>query len=117
MKIYFYISVAASALSLVLAIVLFAIGGVNQGLQAEVQKQQQQLQQQQQEVNRVQQINRSYAQPMLQDMANMSAKDEKMKQLLEKYNIKVVTPTPAPGASPSPGKAPAAPSETPTLRP
>jgi len=108
MKIYFYISVAASALSLVLAIVLFAIGGVNQGLQAEVQKQQQQLQQEQQELNKTQQ--------MLRDMAAASTKDEEMKKLLEHYGYKVVTPTPAPAASPAPAK-PAARTESPDLKP
>jgi hypothetical protein len=116
MKIYFYISVAASALSLVLAIVLFAIGGVNQGLQAEVQKQQQQLQQEQQELNKTQQIDSRYTQPMLRDMAAASTKDEEMKKLLEHYGYKVVTPTPAPAASPAPAK-PAARTESPDLKP
>ena len=120
MKIYYYISVAASALSLVLAIVLSAVGGMNSSLQAEVQKQQNTYQVQQAEINKGAQLNQKLGPAILQDMANVSVKDENMKKLLEKYNIHVATPTPAPGSpapASKPAAAPATGTDAPALRP
>ena len=112
MKIYYYISVAASALSLVLAIVLSAVGGMNSSLQAEVQKQQVELQKQQEEINKGSRSPSSKLGPnLLKDMANVSVKDENMKKLLAKngYDIKVnATRFPAPGSPAPPPPAPAA---------
>ena len=104
MKIPFYISVAASALCLVLSIVVLAIGNSNQSLQDEVQKkqlalqaQQQALQAQQVEIEAGAQINQKIGPELLRDMAASSVKNEKMKALLAKhgYNVEVKS-TPAP---------------------
>jgi hypothetical protein len=114
MKIYFYISVAASALSLVLSIVLFAVGNSNQTLQAEVQTQQAELQKQQEEINKASQISQQVGPALLRDMAVSSTKNEKMKALLGKHGYTVSAPpaTPAPGAA-TPAHAPAPASDTP----
>jgi hypothetical protein len=122
MKIYFYISVAASALSLVLSIVLFAVGSSNQTLQNDVQKQQVDLQKQQEEINKGTEIQQKVGPNLLNDMAVASASDEKMKQLLATHGYTVKVNTPAPGSSPAPGaNAPAhgtpAPADSPALRP
>jgi hypothetical protein len=121
MKIYYYISVAASALSLVLAIVLSAVGGMNSSLQAEVQKQQNTYQVQQAEIQKGAQLNQKLGPAILQDMANVSVKDEPMRKLLEKYNIHVATPAPGAAGSPAPSKpaasAPATGTDAPALRP
>lgn len=106
MKIAYYISVAATALSLVLAIILFAVGNSNQSLQAEIQKQQGELQKQQEQINTGNQISQQVGPNLLRDMAISSVKNEKMKSLLAKhgYNVNVQAP-----ASPAPGDASAAP--------
>jgi len=100
MKIPFYISVGASALSLILSIVIFAVGNSNQSLQTEVQKQQQALQTQQEEINAGNQISQQIGPNLLRDMAASSVKNEKMKALLAKhgYNVQVkdAPATPAP---------------------
>ena len=116
MKIPFYISVAASGLSLILSIVLFTFGGINQGLQVEIQKQQQELQKQQDQINTGNAISQKVGPELLRDMAISSIKDEKMKLLLAKHGYNVATPTPAPAASPAPATS-SAPGATPTLRP
>jgi hypothetical protein len=121
MKIPFYISVAASALCLVLSVVLFIVGSTNQTLQNEVQAQQVDLQKQQEEINKGQQIGQQVGPNLLRDMAVASTKNEKMKLLLAKNGYQVSMATPAPGSSPAP-KAPSAPapapaSDTPGLRP
>ena len=103
MKIYFYISVAASALCLLLSIVLFWEGGANQGLQNEVQAQQAKLQQQQDEINKGNAISQQVGPNLLRDMAVSSTKDEKMKALLSKHGYTVNVASPTPGASPAPG--------------
>ena len=105
MKIPFYISVAASALCLVLSVIVLAIGNSNQSLQDEVQKkqlalqaQQQALQAQQVEIEAGAQINQKIGPELLRDMAASSVKNEKMKALLAKhgYNVEVKnTPAPA----------------------
>ena len=107
MKIYFYISVAASALCLLLSIVLFFEGGVNQGLQNEIQAQQVKLQQQQEEINKGTAISQQVGPNLLRDMAVSSTKNEKMKALLAKHGYTVNVASPTPGASPAPAKAPA----------
>jgi len=107
MKIYYYISVAASALALVLSIVLFAVGSSNQTLQNEVQAQQVELQKQQEEINKGTAISQQVGPNLLRDMAVASTKNEKMKQLLAKNGYQVNVATPAPGSSPAPAKAPA----------
>jgi hypothetical protein len=92
---------------------------MNSSLQAEVQKQQNTYQVQQAEINKGAQLNQKLGPAILQDMANVSVKDDAMKKLLEKYNIHVATPAPGAG-SPAPSKpaaSPAASSDTPALRP
>jgi hypothetical protein len=116
MKIYYYISVAASALALVLSIVLFAVGSTNQTLQNEVQAQQTELQKQQQEIEKGSQISQQVGPNLLRDMAVASTKSEKMKQLLAKNGYQVNVATPAPGSSPAP-KAPSPASEPGRLQP
>ena len=99
MKIPFYISVVASALCLILSIVVFAVGSSNQTLQGEVQKQQQALQAQQAEIENGNRISQEIGQGVLKDMATISLKNEKMKALLAKhgYNVQVApNNTPAP---------------------
>jgi len=109
MKIPYYISIAASALCLILSIMVLAVGNSNQGLQDEVQKQQealqakqQALQTQQEEINAGNQISQQIGPNLLRDMAASSVKNEKMKALLSKhgYNVQVkdgpAAGTPAP---------------------
>jgi hypothetical protein len=113
MKIAYYISVAATALSLVLAIILFAVGNSNQTLQTEIQKQQGELQKQQEQINTGNTISQQVGPNLLRDMAISSVKNEKMKALLSKhgYNVSMPPATPAPsgaGATPAP-TAPATP--------
>jgi hypothetical protein len=112
MKIPYYISLGASALCLVLTIVVFALGGLNRNLQDDIRKkqknirvqqqalqgQQQALQAQQEEINAGAQINQKIGPELLRDMATSSVKNEKMKALLAKhgYNVEVKnTPAPA----------------------
>jgi len=118
MKIPFYISVAASGISLILSIVLFTFGGSNQGLQVEIQKQQQELQKQQDQINTGNAISQKVGPELLRDMAISSIKDEKMKMLLAKhgYNVNYQAPSPTPGATPAPASS-SAPAATPAIRP
>jgi hypothetical protein len=110
MRIYFYTSVAASALSLVLSIILFAVGLSNQSLQAEVQKKQDDVRRQQEEINKGAQIAQQVGPALLKDMAQSAVKNEKMRELLKKNGYEIKLPaSPAPGASPAPAaKAPPA---------
>ena len=99
MKIPFFISVGASALCLLLSIIVFAVGLSNQTLQTEVQKQQQAIQAQQAEIENGARINQEISQGVLKDMATVSLKNDKMKALLAKhgYNVQVApNNTPAP---------------------
>jgi hypothetical protein len=109
MKVPFYVSLAASGVCLILSFVLFIFGGIDQGLQSEIQKQQAELQKQQEQINTGNTITSDVGPKLLQDMAAVSIKDEKMKQLLAKHGYTVATPTPAP-TTPSPA------SSTPALR-
>jgi len=124
MKLSFYISVAASALCLVLSVVVLIQGNINQGLQNDIQTQQGLYQKQQDEINRGNAISQQVGPALLRDMAVSSTKNEKMKQLLAANGYTVNLATPAPGSSPAPGAtapkpAPAAPAtgEAPGLRP
>ncbi|HSI10648.1 MAG TPA: hypothetical protein VK961_01330 [Chthoniobacter sp.] len=110
MKIYYYISVAASALCLVLSVVLFAYGNVNQSLQNELQKQQVELQKQQEEINKGASISQNVGPALLRDMAVASVKNDSMKKLLASHGYQVSMATPAPGSSPAPGASAPAPS-------
>lgn len=108
MKIPYYISIATTALSLVLSIIIFAVGNSNQSLQAEVQKQQQALQGQQEEINAGNQISQQIGPNLLRDMAASSVKNEKMKALLAKhgYNVQVKDPAPTTPAPTTPAPKP-----------
>ena len=109
MKISFYTSVAASGLSLLLSIIIFAVGNSNQNLQAEVQKQQLELQKQQEQINTGNQISQQVGPNLLRDMAVVSLKNDKMKALLGKHGYNVQQATPAPGAPAPAGAAAPAP--------
>jgi hypothetical protein len=109
MKITFYISVATSALSLILSVVLFIFGGINQSLQNDIQKQQQELQKQQDQINTGNAISQKVGPELLRDMAISSIKDENMKLLLAKHGYNVTQQaTPTPSGSPAPASTPAA---------
>ena len=121
MKIYFFTSVAASALSLVLSIILFAVGLSNQSLQVQVQKQQDEVRKQQAEIEKGGEIAQKVGPALLQDMAKSAVKNDKMRELLKKngYDIKLPAATPAPGAAGTPApaaKGPAPAPEAPALR-
>lgn len=131
MKISFYISVATSALSLILAVVVLAVGYGNQGLQTDIQGQQKdvqaqqgELQKQETQINTGRQIQEKVGPALLQDMAQVSTKNADMKKLLAKHGYTVQAPaTPAPGGggasapARTPAPAPAAPTESaPALR-
>jgi hypothetical protein len=125
MKISFYIAVATSALSLVLAVIVLFVGYGNQGLQTEiqgqqkeVQKQQQELQKQQQIIDTAVQIQKQVGPALLQDMAVVSLKNTPMKELLSKHGYNVqppASPAPGGGGASAPTPPPSAPSE-PALR-
>ena len=98
MKIPYYISLVASALCLILSVVVLAVGSSNQNLQSALQKQQQALQAQQVEIDAGNQINQQIGPALLRDMAASSVKNEKMKALLGKHGYNVqVKDTPANG--------------------
>lgn len=95
----FYVVVSLAAISLLLAITLVALGGANQRLQTELQKQQE-------EINRgsaSQQVGTN----LLRDMASISVKNDKMKEVLARNGYTVnVNPSPAPDSS-APATSPA----------
>ena len=123
MKISFFISVAAAALSLLLSVIILVVGQINQGLQSditgkqkEVQAIQSDLQKQQEQINIANQISQQLGPNLLREMAVSSLKNDKMKALLNKHGYNVQQSTPAPGsggaaAAPS-APAPSAPSST-----
>jgi hypothetical protein len=93
----------ATGVSLVLSIVVLALGNSNQTLQEEVQKQQQSLQAQQEQINEGNIISQQIGPNLLRDMATSSVKNEKMKALLSRHGYNVQVNTPAPGsATPAP---------------
>lgn len=121
MKNTYYLSLAAAGLSLVLSVVLFIFGSINQGLEVDIQKQQEEIQKQQEPINRWSELNQRGS-SILRDMSISSIKDENMKVLLNKYGYPVpqAAPSPAPSSStpastPTPAPAPT-PSSTPALR-
>ncbi|MEI6352005.1 MAG: hypothetical protein WCP06_12975 [Verrucomicrobiota bacterium] len=87
----FYIAVALGAVCLVLSIAAIALGQSNQRLQA-------QLQSQQDEINFAT-ANVQQGQGMIRDMAQLSVKNDKIKQALARNGINVTvnaSPTPSP---------------------
>lgn len=108
-------SIAATLLSLVLSVWLFATSSSAQGLQEELQKQQQELQAQNQLVQAQQQklqaqqeqiqsanvLSQQVGPQVLQDLANRAVKNPKIEGLLSKYNLKVQE-KPAAGEKPAP---------------
>ena len=101
MKIPFYISTAASALCLVLSLVVFAVGRSSHGIQQDIKKQQA-LQAQQQEIEAGNQISQQIGPNLLRDMAAASVKNEKMKALLAKHGYNVQVNKDAPKDAPAP---------------
>ena len=129
----FVISTGASALSLLLGLWLFILGGTNQGLQNDLQKlqqevqnqqgvlqvKQQQFQVQQQQIDAAQQISQQVGPALLRDMAVASIKNDKIKKILTShgYNVEqkdepkdgkpaAATPAPAPAAPAIPATRP-----------
>ena len=106
----FYITVVLSAICLVLSIVAMHLGQTSQDLQTKVQAQQL-------EVNRGLAA-RQTLQKLVNDMAPVSLKNEKIKQVLARNGLTVSTPTPSPSpagaavASPSPVAATSAPASS-----
>ena len=119
----FVIATGASALSLLLGLWLFFLGGTNQGLQDDLQKRQQEVQNQQQilqvkqqqfqvqqqQIDAAQQISQQVGPALLRDMAVASIKNDKIKKILTShgYNVemkdepkdgKPAAATPAPAA-------------------
>ncbi len=129
----FVISTGASALSLLLGLWLFFLGGTNQGLQNDLQKlqqevqnqqqilqvKQQQFQLQQQQIDAAQQISQQVGPALLRDMAVASIKNDKIKKILTShgYNVELKDEPkdgkPAGAATPAPA-APAIPAARPT---
>lgn len=99
------ISTGTAVLCLVLGVWLFVLGGKSQSLQSELQKlqqesqnqqqilqaKQQQLQSQQEIINAGNTISQQVGPALLRDMATLSIKNEKLKNLLAKhgYNVEV----------------------------
>ncbi len=89
----FYITVALASACLILSIAVIALGQSNQRLQVEAQNQQNEINR----GNMSQQIGTN----ILKDMASVSVKNEKMKDVLAKNGYTVTvnqnpSPTPAP---------------------
>ena len=90
----FYAAVTLSAACLILTFVLIQYVQSNQELQA-------QLQSQQVEINRAA-TNKQVAEKIINDMVQVSVKNEKIKQVLARNGVNVnVNPSPAPAASSS----------------
>jgi hypothetical protein len=99
----FVIATGASAISLLLGIYLFVIGGTNQSLQNDLQKlqqevqekqqvlavKQQQLQQQQEQINIANNISQQVGPALLRDMAVASIKNDKIKKILTTHGYNV----------------------------
>ena len=88
----FYTTLALGALCLVLSITAIILGKTNNNLQ-------QQQQAQQEEINRGN-MSMQVGQNMLRDMAEISLKNDKIKQVLAQ-NGYTVNPAPTPAPSPS----------------
>jgi hypothetical protein len=126
----FVISTVASALSLLLGLWLFFLGGTNQSLQNELQKlqqevqtqqqilqvKQQQFQVQQEQINAAQQISQQVGPALLRDMAVASIKNDKIKKILTSHGYNVeLKDEPKDGKPAAAAPAPAAPT-TPAIR-
>lgn len=111
----YYISVAVSALCVLLSVWLILLGSSNQSLQAELQKQQQQFQTQQEQINAGNIISQQVGPNLLRDMAMVSVENQAMKDLLAKHGYTVTQATPAPGTAAAATPAPATP--TPSAAP
>ena len=98
----FYITVVISALCLILSVVAIHLGQSSQDLQGK-------LQAQQVEINRGM-ANKQSGQKLVNDMAQVSLKNEKIKQVLARngYTVNAPSPTPAPATSGSATVTPAA---------
>jgi hypothetical protein len=122
----FLISTGAAAVSLLLGVWLFFLGGTNQGLQNDLQKLQQEVQNQQQvlqtkqqtfqvqqeQINAGSQISQQVGPALLRDLAVASIKNDKIKKILTShgYNVelkedakdaKPAAPAPAPAPKPA----------------
>lgn len=95
----FYIAVALSAVCLLLAVVLIALGQSSQSAQLDLQKRQNEvqieLQQRQAEVNKGE-VSQRVGTAILQDMASVALKNSKIKDVLAKngYNV-TAAPSPS----------------------
>lgn len=89
----FYITVALAAVCLILSIAVIALGQSNQRLQTEAQNQQN-------DINRGT-MSQQIGTKILQDMASVAVKNDKMKEVLAK-NGYTVTVNPAPSPTPNP---------------
>ena len=94
----FYITVALSAICLILSVILIQYGQSSQDLQAK-------LQAQQIEINRGA-ANKQVGTKLVNDMAQISLKNEKIKQVLARngYTVNAPSPTPSPATSSSSSK-------------
>lgn len=95
----FYIAVALSAICLVLAIALIAVGQSSQSAQLELQKRQSEiqieLQQRQAEVNKGQ-VSDQVGGAILRDLAPVALKNSKIRDVLAKHGYNVsASPSPA----------------------
>jgi type II secretory pathway pseudopilin PulG len=95
----FYIAVALSAVCLLLAVVLIALGQSSQSAQLDLQKRQNEVQievqQRQAEVNKGE-VSQRVGTAILQDMASVALKNSKIKDVLAKngYNV-TAAPSPS----------------------
>ena len=128
----FVIATGASALSLLLGLWLFFLGGTNQGLQNDLQKfqqevqsqqqilqvKQQQFQVQQEQINAAQQISQQVGPALLRDMAVASIKNDKIKKILSSHGYNVEQKDEPKDGKPAPASpAPSAPAPRPTTPP
>ena|SRR5438067_2202829 len=94
----FYIVVALGAVCLILSIAVIALGQSNQRLQMEAQ-------QQQEEINKGQ-ISQQIGTNIVRDIAQLSLKNDKLKEVLTKNGFNVTVNPTAPAGSPAPSSTP-----------
>ena len=123
----FIVATGASAVSLLLGIWLFVLGGTNQSLQDDLQKRQQEVQSQQQilqvkqqtfqvqqqQIDAGNQISQQVGPAVLREMAVASIKNDKIKKILTShgYNVELKDEAkdgkaPAPSSTPAPAPRP-----------
>ncbi|MCX6967975.1 MAG: hypothetical protein NTZ46_09420 [Verrucomicrobia bacterium] len=96
-SLHFYITLALGALCFVLSITSIVLGRSNNNLQLQQQRQQEEIN----KGNAALQI----GQNMLRDMAELSLKNDKIKQVLTSHGLTVnVAPTPTPTPAPTPSR-------------